>query len=317
MKKSHTDKHILCECCGTPTASETASKRGYSLRQCLNCGLFFVWPQPSPEELNLLYSRTQGYFSTAATDLAKTSGQSALSLHKILQAHDVGTGTLLDIGCATGVLIFHMGKLGYTVAGCDVNAEAVRIATDNGLDAKVGDLASLRYKAESFDIINMGDVLEHVASPYNLLRTAFSLLKPGGTIVISTPNSNSSFALSTLLLSRKTGFPWAHSEAPYHLFEFSPRSILELLRQTGFSASKVITSGRVPFRYTVGATGFFDDLKHDLKSGGRYKIRAAIIPHIAKLFVISGLLLPFYLLSRIADPMRNSGKAITACARRA
>jgi len=315
MTKDNTE-NLLCECCGNATAPEIAAKRGYALRKCLNCGLFFVWPQPSREELGFLYSRSQGYFGTAATDLAKTSGESALSLHKLLAERRLGKGMLLDIGCATGELIFHMKKLGYTVAGCDVSAEAVRIAIDNGLDAKVGDIETLQYQAESFDIINMGDVLEHVSSPHDTLRTAFSLLKPGGAIVIATPNSNSSFALSTLLLSRTTGFPWAHSEAPYHLFEFAPKSILELLVKAGFSASEVMTSGNASLMYTVGATGYFDDLKRELKSSGRYKIRISVIPYIAKLFAIAGLLLPFYIFSRIANSMRNSGQVITAIARR-
>jgi len=315
MTKENTD-NMLCECCGNATAPETASKRGYALRKCLSCGLFFVWPQPSREELGFLYSRSQGYFCTAATDLAKTSGKSALNLHKLLAERRLGKGMLLDIGCSTGELIFHMKRLGYTVAGCDVSAEAVRIAIDNGLDAKVGDIASLQYQAKSFDIINMGDVLEHVSSPYDTLRTAFFLLKPGGAIVIATPNSNSGFALSTLFLSRITGFPWAHSEAPYHLFEFAPKSILELLGKVGFSASEVMTSGNVSFRYTVGATGYFDDLKRELKSTGQYKIRTSVIPHIAKLFAIAGLLLPFYLFSRIANQMKNRGEVITAIARK-
>lgn len=314
MKTEKANFHVICECCGGTTNSESATKRGYSLRKCLNCGLIFVWPQPSSEELNLIYSRSQGYFGTANTDLAKTSDEPALRLHELLKNHDASYGKLLDIGCSTGKLIFHMQKLGYTVAGCDVNTEAVEIAVNNGLEAQIGTVEMINYASESFDIIHMGDVLEHVPSPTQVLRAAHRLLKPNGVIVILTPNAKSSFSIATLSLSRITGFPWTHSEAPYHLFEFTQKSIQELLKNTGFSPAKIVTSGKAHFLYAVGGTGFFDDLKRNLKSSGRYQVSTSILPYIPKLMAVSILLFPFYLFSRIADPIRHSGQSMTVIA---
>ncbi len=256
MKTQQLNFHILCECCSSPTTEEIATKRGYALRKCPNCELIFVYPQPSSEELNFIYSKSQGYFGTAATDLTNTSAESALYLKDLLKAHNSHTGTLLDIGCSTGKLIFHMQKLGWTVAGCDVNAEAVDIAINNGLNAQVGTVEAINYAPESFDVINMGDVIEHVSSPSKTLQSAYHLLKPNGIIVIRTPNAQSGFSLSTLFLSRMTGFPWAHSEAPYHLFEFTPKSMQELVKKVGFLPAEIMTSGKVPFLYTVGVLDF-------------------------------------------------------------
>lgn len=314
LKIEKFDSPVSCECCGSPTTSESATKRGYSLRKCLNCGLIFVWPQPSLEELNFIYSRSQGYFGTAVTNLAETTVEPALCLHELLKRYNVGTGRLLDIGCATGKLIFHMQNLGYTVAGCDINAEAVNIAVNNGLEAQVGTIEMVNFSQESFDIIYMGDVLEHVPSPMQVLKSAYRLLKPNGVIVIITPNAKSSFSTSTLLLSRITGFPWAHSEAPYHLFEFTHKSIQDLLKNTGFSPEETFTSGKAHFLYAVGGTGFFDDLKRNLKSSGRYQINTSILPYIPKLIAVSILLFPFYLFSRIADSIRHSGQSMTVIA---
>ena len=207
-------------------------------------------------------------------------------------------------------------KLGWTVAGCDVNAEAVDIAINNGLNAQVGTVEAINYAPQSFDVINMGDVIEHVSSPSKTLQLAYQLLKPNGIIVIRTPNAQSSFSLSTLFLSRMTGFPWAHSEAPYHLFEFTPKSMQELVKKVGFLPAEIMTSGKAPFLYTVGGTGFFDELKRNLKSSGNYQIKVTAISYIPKLIAVTCLLIPFYLYSRIADWIQHNGHSMTVITRR-
>lgn len=306
----------LCECCGGKDISMVARKRSWFLRLCQNCGLVFVWPQPSIDELKIIYSIEQGYFKTAQANLSDTSPTASINLHNFLQNIGVSSGKLLDVGCSTGKLIFHLRKLGWDVAGCDLNEGALKVAQANGLDVYRGTLDTNYYAPESFDVINMGDVLEHVCSPNEFLNAAYRILRPNGILVIRTPNASCSFATSTLVLARLTGFPWPHSEAPYHLYEFSPKSITTLLKRNSFDLIKIELSGKTPFLYTIGSTGFFDELKKKLKVQGKYKIDKSVIIYIPALIAITIILAPFYIYSRIADRLFHKGHAMNIVARR-
>jgi len=307
---------IRCECCGAVVHVSVASKRRWCLRRCKRCGLVFVWPQPSAEEVKSIYSMSKGYFRTAEADLKKTSQSYPIHLNNLLRAVGLSHGKLLDVGCSTGKVIFHMRKLGWSVMGCDLNAEAVEVATANGLDVRFGTLEDFIDIEEAFDVINMSDVLEHVLSPNNELQAVYRVLKPGGLLVLRTPNVDCSFASSTLLLARITGLPWPHSEAPYHLFEFSPKAIREVLQRNRFKPVIFTTSGKVPFIYTVGATGFFDDLKTKMKCKGHYAFCWEIIPYLPLLAAVALLLFPFWAYGQVADRIRNTGNSMTVIAYR-
>lgn len=309
-------QELCCECCSYEHCISVATKRHWNLHGCPNCGLVFVWPQPNINELSVLYKAEHGYFKTAEVDLSKTSPNAAKNLHNLLQDAGLNKGKVLDVGCSTGILIFHLRELGYDVSGCDINEGALTVAEANGLNVYKGTLESSIYEPMSSDVINMGDVIEHVYSPSKILNAAQRILKPKGVLIIRTPNASCSFATSTLTFAKITGFPWLHSEAPYHLFEFTPNSIRELLTRNGFEILTMKFSGKTPFFYSVGGTGFFDKLKQKLKAKGKYKFNIAIIPYLPLLTLVTALLLPFYLYSRVADRLRLTGHIMTVVARR-
>ena len=306
---------IPCECCGSNHNGEVATKRGWRLRRCDECACVFVWPQPGPQELKDIYNKSEGYFTTAASDLSKTSAYAANELHNQIQKIRPSSKSILDVGCATGKTIYHLRDLGWSVFGCDLNSRALTIARASGLDVYEGTVENSPYPPHSFDVINMADVIEHVASPGAVIAATYNLLKPGGLLKIRTPNSQCSFATSTLYLSKLTGFPYPQSEAPYHLFEFSPKGLKALLQNQGFDVVTTELRDKTSFKYAVGATGLFDGLKVHLKSSGEYKMRSAVIGYLPRLTAVTALLLPFHLYGRLMDPIRKSGSAINIIAR--
>ena len=305
-----------CDCCGSDNTARVSHKRGYKINSCKSCGIFFVSPQPTDEELNNIYSASQGYFATAKTDLSKVPGGKAERLHNIATSHGVKPGKFLDIGCASGPLLYHMQRLGWCVTGNDLNEGALKIARQHGFDVIHGTLEQCAFADDSFDAINIGDLIEHVKSPRKLMTEVFRVLRPGGVVVILTPNAECGLAKSSMAFSRLTGFPWVHSEAPYHLFDFSPKTLTRMLDDIGFNTESITYRGGGTFPYLVGATGYFDNLKQDIKRSGSYRLNHKAVLAAPALIFVSAVVFPLWLWGKISDRIQNSGRSMTVVAKK-
>lgn len=306
----------VCECCGNTAHTLVATKRRWRLWRCNQCEVVFVWPQPAEDALRKLYRMSAGYYRTAASDLSETSPDAAIHLHNFLRGKGIEGGRMLDVGCSTGKLIFHLRKFGWDVTGCDVNADAVNVARSNGLNAYWGTIESIDFKEGCFDVITMNDVLEHMPSSGRALQRAHSLLNERGVLIIRIPNADCGFARATLFLSRMTGLPWAHSEVPYHIFDFGEKSITEILNKKGFDIMSIDFLGKSPFLYTIGGMGYFDMLKQKMKLSGYYKFSWQLFPHLPMLSFFSAILLPFWAYGRISDRIKKNGSSMVIAARR-
>ncbi len=147
-------------------------------------------------------------------------------------------GKLLDIGCGNGVLMERMRDLGWEVEGIDFDAGAVAAARDRGLRAHHGRIGEFVLPDASFDLVHLGHVIEHVHEPVDLLRRCHRILKPGGTLVVITPNSGG-------WGHRHYGPDWRGLEPPRHLAIFNRPTLHWLLAIAGFNgASEVRTLHR-------------------------------------------------------------------------
>lgn len=310
------DIQTACDCCGSFLHKRIATKRGWSIHRCCECGLIFVSPQPTLKQLAKMYDKSRGYFATAEPDLSKTSSNAALYLHELLLKNGVNRGSFLDVGCSTGRLIYHMRNLGWNVTGIDIDSDAIQIALTNKINVQTGELEDSHFQESSFDVVHMGDVLEHVRSPLSTLVKAHSLLRDGGFIIINTPNVECGLALSSLLLSKVFKFPWPHSEAPLHLYEFSVKTLSLSLSRAGFEVRSAKYSGFRSFLYTVGGTGFFDELKARMKQNGKYRVNLQFFQNIPKLAIVSSVILPFHLFGRLYDKVLKTGPQIIIIGRK-
>jgi SAM-dependent methyltransferase len=88
----------------------------------------------------------------------------------------------------------------------------------HGLDARCGSLEGAGFEPAAFDLVTLVHVVEHLPDPRATLEAAVRLLRPGGTLVLVTPNFGS-------LDSRLHRDDWFPLDPPRHLFLFSPASI--------------------------------------------------------------------------------------------
>ena len=295
---------MTCDGCQSGTACRVARKRGLAILRCHTCGLYFVHPQPSEASIRAQYAGNPLYAATRHASLDETSDTHARDIDATILRVSGRRGTFLDIGCSTGSLIYHLRRRGWSVEGIDLNEASVEIARKHGLDVTVGALEEMAAH-KTYDVVHMGDVLEHVTSPRRALHKARDLVAPSGLLVVDLPNAASNLARITLAASRLTGVQWVYSEAPLHLYEFAAGSLSRMLEQCGFQPVDVTYRGRMPFTYSVGASGHFDVAKQALKRSGRYRFGPEVVPFIPMLALVSLGIAPCWLASVMMDTLNG------------
>ena len=138
-------------------------------------------------------------------------------------------GRILEIGSGLGYLTHAMRAAGYDATGLDISANAVSGAnTRFGNHYVCADLEDFAHKKPaSRDAIVMMEVIEHSPSPIAMLNAAFTLLKPGGFALITTPNKS----------VYRAGDYWQTDNPPVHLWWFSETSARRLAQSSRFDVS--------------------------------------------------------------------------------
>jgi SAM-dependent methyltransferase len=148
-------------------------------------------------------------------------------------------GQLLDVGCGGGHFLARMRNLGWQVRGVEPDVEAVRLARGHfDLNVFHGTLADARFPANEFDAVTMNHVIEHALDPVDLLRECRRVLKPGGRLVVVTPNARS-------LGRHRFGRAWRGWEPPRHLFLFTPKTLRLSAERAGLHIETLRTTARL------------------------------------------------------------------------
>jgi len=141
---------------------------------------------------------------------------------------DGGPIQFLDVGCFEGRLLTEIAKrTDWKTCGLEPNSKAAEVARKAGHEVWQGfaeDALFVVPPEMTFDVIHLGQTIEHLGDPLTVIRRLRSLLKIGGRIILSTPNLN----------SRQIdlfGPTWSHWHPPYHRFLFSPKSLRLLAKK--------------------------------------------------------------------------------------
>jgi SAM-dependent methyltransferase len=130
---------------------------------------------------------------------------------------------VLEIGCHDGYILHLLAKVGHNCIGVEPSPFADVARKEYGLDVRNEFFHSSQYPAESFDVLVMRHVVEHVDDPVEFVRDAARVLKPGGILYIEVPNSHWSV--------EETFFPEFHID---HISYFTLPSLRRLLSLAGF-----------------------------------------------------------------------------------
>lgn len=211
----------------------------WSIRECLVCGLEQTHPVPSASELKTLYERHYnfpGLSEASARTYADRRERFLMSpLYQLMLAVDGdisfhaarGSGRLLDVGCNEGRGLTLYRRNGFAAEGLELNSVAAATARARGFVVHEVDLHEFQ-PAQPYDRVVLSNVLEHALDPRQMLGDVHRLLKPGGEVWISLPNSQS-------WLRRLFGRAWINWHVPFHITHFSDDRLRRLLTDGGFT----------------------------------------------------------------------------------
>ena len=196
--------------------------------RCVDCGMVSLPLHAAPPV---------AYEEAADPYYLQQAAQRVLNAHHLLGCIPAG-GNLLEIGCACGFLLVAARERGFTVQGIEMSAWASGYARETyGLDVQTGRLEALPIPAASFDAVVMADVIEHLPDPRLTLRHIHRVLRPGGRLLVLTPDIGS-------LTARVLGPHWWGLLDDHYLY-FSRPSLRRLLEQEGFAVERIRALGRL------------------------------------------------------------------------
>src|SRR5439155_10961845 len=147
------------------------------------------------------------------------------------------------------LLLKRARERGWRTVGVELSADAVNHARALGLDVRLGTLHEATLPGASFDVVYMGDVLEHVPDCRATLAEVARVLSPGGHAVVRGPITTHSLARRLgLALYALAGRSIVLREPPYHLWEFRPASLARLARAVGLEVVAIEQSKIPPGR---------------------------------------------------------------------
>ena len=283
---------IHCHICGQET-EYFLEKDGFSFQKCTSCGLVFVHPQPEEKHLHEeVYSKKAGYQKHKKKDLSKLNESGHIkNILNFLQSGDVGR-KLLGVGCSSGEFLFFAQKRGFETYGIELNPLTAEIAQANGLWVRQGTLKDARFEDNFFDIVFLGDIIEHVPSPRELLLECRRILKKGGILVVSTPNLDCFWARATFKLWEWFSIPWSVLTPPHHLFQFREDNLKMLLKELGFHDFVVWYRRPPTLKYELGSLHLLGKWKREKTLGNLFFMFFSFALY-AKLYGIDILVTPF------------------------
>jgi 2-polyprenyl-3-methyl-5-hydroxy-6-metoxy-1,4-benzoquinol methylase len=144
---------------------------------------------------------------------------------------------ILDVGCGTGLNAALLSAQGHDVYGIDLSPIAIEKFRAKGLKGSVINIETgpIPLPANSFDLVYASEVIEHCVDTTGFLRNLGTLLKPGGTLLLSTPNS----AFWAYRLMALIGLAVSEYQHPGHVRFFSQQSLSAAIKKAGFDVAAV------------------------------------------------------------------------------
>lgn len=236
-----------CPICGMAPTKYVGKRGGASHREnlgieteiwaCETCE--FVFPNPMPFPVGGLAQHYEvdadEYFQTH-----EKSEKAEGAEKRVKQAESLlgRKGSLLDVGIGRGEILLAAKRNGWGAEGVEPSESFARYAEEN-VGAKIWrqPIEDADIPKNSFDVVILGAVLEHLYNPDEVMKKISQILKPGGLLYLDVPNEQGLYFRVGNAYNKLRGRDWcvnlAPTFSPFHVSGFGPKSLKALLAKHG------------------------------------------------------------------------------------
>lgn len=221
-----------CQLCGTAPLERFETTRGVVMWRCPQCGLYQNGMLCANEQYDGQYHdiyvhRLPHKVVTAAARLSRVAGLAKQSRPR-----------MLEVGCSLGATLEAAAARGWDAVGVDVSRDAVEFCRGRGLNSVAVDGRTLPFDDGSFDVLASWHVIEHVPDVQEALAEWRRVLRPGGVMMLETPDAS-------CLKVRRLGPRYTKFWKPEHIYTFTPATLRGFLERAGFELLRPPLFGRI------------------------------------------------------------------------
>ena len=217
-----------CPLCRGAHAAEIGTRDSYTIVRCDACGLRYVQNMPTPDELAAYYAAYHGNLKNIRNAARKVRRWR----RRLLPVRWLARGReFLDVGCNTGFAVEAARRLGFHATGYDLSTEAIdhARAAFRGCEFGHGTAMTAAAAGKRYDVVMCSEVIEHLTELDAFAAALSTLVKPGGLLYLTTPDTEHFLTPRNLL-------GWKEICPPHHLIYFNRAQIRRFLEAARFRA---------------------------------------------------------------------------------
>ena len=231
---------VSCPFCGGDTgATLCVEYRSVGVKRCQTCSLIYTSPRVREPE-KVYWGDHDRFLAEVRLILTKQASHhrdpNYLEELDLIERCRPGRGRFLDVGCNMGMLLRHVRERGWEAVGVEPSPALHRIATEQlGLEVHNCFLEELpASKRDSFDVVALSDVFEHVTEPRGMLRSVRTFLKPGGVLYVKVPNARWNMLKQRGAQLLRRHVPYGIWDSYEHVVHYTEETLRMMLRAEGF-----------------------------------------------------------------------------------
>lgn len=206
---------------------------------CVDCGLTYLRRLPEAGKLKMMYDLYADEFSHMRLPRDREEVKQSILRRepflRELRSYVRKVGKILDVGCGWGAFLDAAREFGFEPYGIEITPSAVHYANSRlHIPVDSRPLEEQAFEKNSFSLVTMNHVLEHLPNTRQVLDKVFSILEPGGVFAGMVPNFQS-------FCSEMEREHWEWLDPNFHYVHFTPKTLQAILEQAGFVVEKIYT----------------------------------------------------------------------------